>query len=170
MDLAAVHLVVVAHPEGGDILTMRYFYFTLKSDLLYFFMHIVQLMTGMILEVIMYGAIIIVFSFSAWMCVDAAKQDRFWWIVIILGVPIIGPAVYYFTEKKHDYAKAKSHHIHDSETEAQHETSHEHHEHHRKEDIEPAIILATVSHENKKGVKGEEKENLIKEVEVKEIV
>lgn len=133
-------------------------------------MSLIGFITGILLEIITYGAFIVVFSFMAWMAVDAGKQDRFWWVVMIIGVPFVGSAVYYFTEKKHEYAKAKSHHIHDSETEAQHETSHEHHEHHRKEDIEPAIILATVSHENKKGVKGEEKENLIKEVEVKEIV
>lgn len=121
-------------------------------------MSLIGFITGILLEIITYGAFIIVFSFMAWMAVDAGKQDRFWWVVMIIGVPFVGSAVYYFTEKKHEYAKVKSYHIHDSETEAQHETSHEHHEHHRKEDIEPAIILATVSHENKKEIKKGEKE------------
>lgn len=128
---------------------------------------------GMVLELVTYSAFIIIFSFSAWMCVDAAKQDRFWWIVIILGVPVIGPAVYYFTEKKHEYAKAPSHHVHESETEAQHETSHPHHEHHRKDDTDPSVLLATESHENKKESKKEskkeEKNDETKEIEVKEI-
>lgn len=44
-------------------------------------------------------------SFVLWMLVDAAKQDKIWWIILIVGVPVIGAAVYYFTEKKHDYAK-----------------------------------------------------------------
>ncbi len=44
-------------------------------------------------------------SFVLWMAVDAAKGDKYWWIVFILGFPLVGGAVYYFVEKKHDYAK-----------------------------------------------------------------
>ncbi len=44
-------------------------------------------------------------SFVLWMLVDAAKQDKIWWVVLIVGVPIIGAIVYFFTEKKHEYAK-----------------------------------------------------------------
>ena len=73
---------------------------------------------------IVYGAYLLFFSFTLWMVVDAAKQDRFWWVVLILGIPVVGSAAYYFTEKKHEYVKAESHHVHASETEAQHETSH----------------------------------------------
>ncbi len=73
--------------------------------------------------VAIYGAYLFFFSFTLWMMVDAAKQDRFWWVVVILGVPFIGSITYYLTEKKHEYAKAPSHHIHVSETEAQHERS-----------------------------------------------
>lgn len=64
---------------------------------------------------------ILVISFTIWMIVDAGKQDRFWWLVCIIGLPIIGPSAYYFTEKKHEYAKIPPHHIHGSETEEQHE-------------------------------------------------
>ncbi len=95
----------------------------------------IMLVVSAIINIIIYGACIIAGSFVIWMIVDAAKQDRFWWVVLILGVPFIGAAVYYLTEKKHEYAKVPSRHIHESQTEAQHEVSHEHHEHHRKGDI-----------------------------------
>lgn len=126
----------------------------------------IAMITSAIMTLVTYGAFIIILSFMAWMVVDAGKQDRFWWVVIIVGVPFIGGAVYYLTEKKHEYAKAPSHHIHDSQTEAQHETSHPHHEHHRKEDGEPAVLLATESHESKHEPKKEEKEGLVKDTEV----
>lgn len=77
----------------------------------------------LISTLLIYAAYLAFFSFTLWMMVDAAKQDRFWWVVVILGVPFIGSIVYYFTEKKHEYAKAPSHHIHTSETESQHESS-----------------------------------------------
>ena len=48
---------------------------------------------------------VLLVTFIMWMVVDAAKQDKFWWMVLIVGVPIIGATVYYFTEKKGDYAK-----------------------------------------------------------------
>lgn len=86
-------------------------------------MSMLQIIVGIVIELIVLGAYIIVGSFFIWMIVDAAKQDRFWWIVIILGVPVVGAAAYYLTEKKHEYAKAPVHHIHESETESQHETT-----------------------------------------------
>ena len=76
---------------------------------------------------IVYGAYLLFFSFTLWMVVDAAKQDRFWWVVLILGIPVVGSAAYYFTEKKHEYVKAESHHVHASETEVQHEKAPVHH-------------------------------------------
>jgi hypothetical protein len=82
------------------------------------------LLVGFLMSFIVYCAYILVIAFMLWMAVDAAKQDRFWWVVIIFGVPVIGGAVYFFTEKKHEYAKAPVHHIHTSETEQQHEVSH----------------------------------------------
>lgn len=84
-----------------------------------------MLLFGFIVSVIVSGVVafcyIVLFAFTIWMMVDAAKQDRFWWLVLVLGVPVVGPAVYYFTEKKHEYVKAEPHHIHESETEEQHE-------------------------------------------------
>jgi hypothetical protein len=82
---------------------------------------------------IIYCAYLLAFAFIFWMAVDAGKQDRFWWIVFILGVPVVGAAVYYFTEKKHEYAKAPVHHVHTSETESQHEKApHAHAVHHEE--------------------------------------
>lgn len=72
---------------------------------------------------LIYGSYILVISFTVWMAVDAAKQDRFWWTTLVIGLPVIGAAAYYFTEKKHEYAKAIPHHIHESLTEKQHESS-----------------------------------------------
>ena len=126
------------------------------------------LLTGFISAVVV-ACYVMLFSFTLWMVIDAGKQDRFWWIAIMIGVPFVGVIVYYLTEKKHEYAKAPSHHIHDSQTEAQHETSHEHHEHHRKGDAEPGIILASESHENKKEIKKGEKEEVPQETKVTEI-
>ena len=48
---------------------------------------------------------VLLFSFTLWMAVDAAKGDKFWWIVLILGLPLVGPTVYFFVEKKQDYLK-----------------------------------------------------------------
>ena len=60
-------------------------------------------------------------SFTIWMMIDAGKQDRFWWLTLIIGIPVIGAAVYYFSEKKHEYIKVSPHRLHTSETEEQHE-------------------------------------------------
>jgi uncharacterized membrane protein (DUF485 family) len=87
------------------------------------FMLFVGLVVSGIISFIVYGVFIIIFSFTIWMAVDAAKQDRFGWVVLIAGIPFIGSVVYYYTEKKHEYAKAPSHHIHHSETESQHEVT-----------------------------------------------
>jgi predicted membrane channel-forming protein YqfA (hemolysin III family) len=48
---------------------------------------------------------VIAISFIMWMAIDAGKNDKFWWIVLIIGLPLVGAILYYFTEKKHDYAK-----------------------------------------------------------------
>lgn len=55
-------------------------------------------------------AYVFVGSFIIWMAVDAAKADKFWWLVLIVGVPIVGATVYYFTEKRHDYARLNCEH------------------------------------------------------------
>ncbi len=66
-------------------------------------------MTGTVVSIILIGVVFflyaILLAFLIWMIVDAAKQDKFWWIVLIFGLPILGAIIYYFTEKKHDYVK-----------------------------------------------------------------
>jgi ABC-type nickel/cobalt efflux system permease component RcnA len=131
-----------------------------------------------LMDFIVIGAYLLVLSFTLWMAVDAAKQDRFWWIVCIIGLPVVGGAVYYFTEKKHEYAKISSHHIHDSETESQHETSHEHHEKKKsasrkarlKGRVEPHIPaeVKLEAVENKEEEKKEEKAAETEEVKIEE--
>ena len=76
---------------------------------------LIGLLVSMVVTFIVYSAYIILIAFTVWMAVDAGKQDRFWWIVLILGVPVIGGAAYYMTEKKHEYARMTSHHIHTGE-------------------------------------------------------
>ncbi len=63
------------------------------------------IVVGFVIMTMLYAFYVIAGSFIVWMAVDAAKQDKFWWVVLIVGVPIIGAAAYYFTEKKHEYAK-----------------------------------------------------------------
>lgn len=82
---------------------------------------VLGLLAGIIITVLVVACYVLTIAFTVWMAIDAGKQDRFWWLVIVIGVPIIGPSVYYFTEKKHEYRKAPVHHIHTSETEQQHE-------------------------------------------------
>lgn len=125
----------------------------------------ILLIVNAIINIIIYGACIIAGSFVIWMLVDAAKQDRFWWVVLILGVPFVGAAVYYLTEKKHEYAKAPSHHIHQSETEAQHETSHVHHNRHKKEHSVEETLL---EEEKKELYKIEEEKNETVDLEQQE--
>ena len=125
-------------------------------------MLLIATITSAIISIITYGAFIIVWSFMVWMAVDAAKQDRFWWVAIIFGVPVVGVVVYYFTEKKHEYATAESHHIHKSETEAQHETSHKEHAHHRKEDAVEKMAHEE-KHEEKQVEKSEDKKDHLEE-------
>lgn len=49
---------------------------------------------------IYWAAIILLISFTLWMAVDAAKHDRFWWIVGVVTFPFLGALVYYY-KKKH---------------------------------------------------------------------
>lgn len=87
------------------------------------YMLFIGILVEAIITFIVYTSYIILLAFILWMAIDAGKQDRFWWVVFIIGVPIIGCVVYFYTEKKHEYVKAKSRNIHVSETEQQHETS-----------------------------------------------
>lgn len=95
------------------------------------------LILGALATLVVYGAYILLIAFTLWMAVDAGKQDRFWWVVLIVGIPVIGSAVYFITEKKHEYARAEDHHLHTSETESQHEHAPKpHHTHHKKEETQ----------------------------------
>jgi uncharacterized membrane protein (DUF485 family) len=110
---------------------------------------------GAFMTLVVYGAYILLIAFTLWMAVDAAKQDRFGWVVLIVGIPIIGGGVYYFTEKKHEYAKIESHHIHTSQTEAEHEKAPSDYHHHRKTDVieENSSTQEVVTEEKKEEVK-----------------
>lgn len=62
-------------------------------------------------------------AFVIWMSVDAAKQDKFWWLVLVIGLPLIGAIVYYFVEKKGDYMKTTP--VHTEKKEAKEEAKQE---------------------------------------------
>jgi uncharacterized membrane protein (DUF485 family) len=104
---------------------------------------------GAMMTLVVYGAYMLLIAFTLWMIVDAAKQDRFGWVVLIVGIPIIGGGVYYFTEKKHQYAKIASHHIHTSQTEAEHEKAPGEHHHHRKGDVSEDVVAKNDAAEEK---------------------
>lgn len=106
---------------------------------------------GMLMTLIVYSAYILLIAFTLWMAVDAGKQDRFWWVVLIIGVPVVGSAVYFYTEKKHEYAKVESHHVHTSETEEQHEQAPKKHAHHKKEVVQEVAEKEEEKAEEKKG-------------------
>lgn len=78
---------------------------------------------GSFITFVVVACYLITISFTIWMMIDAGKQDRFWWLTLIVGIPVIGAAVYYFSEKKHEYIKVSPHRLHMSETEEQHEVS-----------------------------------------------
>lgn len=84
-------------------------------------MIVFNLLFGVLITFIVAACYIIMIAFTVWMLIDAGKQDRFWWLALIIGVPVIGAAVYYFTEKKHEYRQVPVHYVHASETEQQHE-------------------------------------------------
>lgn len=48
---------------------------------------------------------VLALSFILWMAVDAAKGDKYLWVVLILGLPVIGALIYFFVEKEGDYMK-----------------------------------------------------------------
>jgi hypothetical protein len=52
-------------------------------------------------------AYIFLISFMLWMVVDAAKNDRFWWIVIMISIPVAGSIIYYLAEKRGSIIRAK---------------------------------------------------------------
>jgi uncharacterized membrane protein YeiB len=70
-------------------------------------------------------AYVLCISFMLWMVVDAAKNDKFWWIVLIVALPLVGAVVYYFVEKHHDYAKLPAD---QTSPEVHHKVEHKHEE------------------------------------------
>jgi hypothetical protein len=82
---------------------------------------------------------------------------------VIIGVPVIGPAVYYYTEKKHEYAKVPSHHIHESETEIQHEATPKHHDRKEEKHVVQEDVKVEVQAEEKQKEKVDKKEETVNE-------
>jgi hypothetical protein len=64
---------------------------------------------GLVAAVLFLAFYIIALSFMLWMAVDAGKHDRFWWIVLIIALPLVGAVAYFVTEKKHLYKKVTKH-------------------------------------------------------------
>lgn len=98
---------------------------------------------GSFVTFVVVACYLITISFTIWMMIDAGKQDRFWWLTLIVGIPVIGAAVYYFSEKKHEYVKVSPHRLHTSETEEQHEVSPKkrHHKKTKKESDEDNDVV-----------------------------
>ena len=55
----------------------------------------------------------LVLSFILWMAVDAAVRNKYLWIVLILGLPLVGSLIYLFIEKKEAYYKIICKHCRD---------------------------------------------------------
>ena len=55
------------------------------------------------------GGIVVVsyFLFIIWMSIDAIKGGKLFWLLAILGVPLIGAVIYFFVEKKREYMKLR---------------------------------------------------------------
>ncbi|MEN9552012.1 MAG: hypothetical protein RI935_389 [Candidatus Parcubacteria bacterium] len=68
-------------------------------------MMFVGLLVWALLSFVVYACYVLAIAFTLWMVVDAAKMDRFLWVVLIVGVPVIGPVVYFFVEKKKEYKR-----------------------------------------------------------------
>lgn len=84
-------------------------------------MMLIGIVFAFLLSVFVYALYMFAIAFTLWMAVDAGKQDRFWWLLLVVSVPVIGPLVYFFVQKKHEYKRAPVAHVHKSETEEQHE-------------------------------------------------
>lgn len=63
------------------------------------------LFLGFFAMMITYVAYVFGVSLMIWMLVDAAKTDKYWWIALMVALPVVGSLVYFFVEKEHDYAK-----------------------------------------------------------------
>jgi NADH:ubiquinone oxidoreductase subunit 6 (subunit J) len=66
---------------------------------------LVGVVFGFVAQVLVYVAYIVSLSFMLWMIVDAAKQDKYIWLAIMVALPVVGSIVYFFVEKEHEYEK-----------------------------------------------------------------
>lgn len=81
-------------------ITMTYIFLTVVGTLLLF-----AFLFGMLLAAFMYIAYVLVASFFLWMIIDAAKSDKYVWLLFMVALPVVGALVYFFVEKKHEYRK-----------------------------------------------------------------
>lgn len=55
----------------------------------------------LVMIIVTYSFYAVLIAFIIWMLVDAAKTDRFLWLLIMIGLPVIGGLIYYLTQKRH---------------------------------------------------------------------
>ena len=67
----------------------------------------ISALVGILIMITIILIYVLAVSLIIWMIVDAAKNNKYWWIVLIIGIPVIGAIIYYFVEKKGDYLKIK---------------------------------------------------------------
>ena len=60
---------------------------------------------GIVLVMITLATYVFSLFFIVWMMIDALTHKKILWFIGILLFPLVGAIVYFFTEKKHDYAK-----------------------------------------------------------------
>lgn len=60
---------------------------------------------GILAVVITLATYVFTLGFIILMMIDSLKNGKILWFVGIVLFPLVGAVVYYFTEKKHDYAK-----------------------------------------------------------------
>lgn len=68
-------------------------------------MAVFQILVSLFMMAAVAAIYIFSIAFTLWMAIDAGKQDKFWWLLLIIGIPLVGAVIYYFVEKKGDYAK-----------------------------------------------------------------
>ena len=63
---------------------------------------------GIVLVMITLATYVFSLGFIVWMMIDSLMNKKILWFIGIVIFPLVGAIVYYFTEKKHDYAKIVS--------------------------------------------------------------
>lgn len=69
------------------------------------FITLASFIFGFLVIMLTYFVYVIGLSLMIWMIVDAAKSDKYWWVAIMVALPLIGSLIYFFVEKEHDYEK-----------------------------------------------------------------